>query len=755
MKFASIHSKGARPPYAWRVILSCALGIVVSGCSSETASSPEEDLKAWFQVSVMGGGEALPEFEVTLFKTGAGLPMIELGRAVSDSNGIASFEYRAVLDDGVILYATASGQPQEGGFQGTPNPVLLSSVMRPEQAIDPSVINERTTVAMAFSTAQFLDQGVLNGSSPGLQNAVDTAGVFVNPLTGQTTNRLHVYPNGDTTRTEKTFNSLANLLSLCVERQSACETLFANANSAYVSSEEQAQDTLQALLNIAHHPSLNVQAIALPLSTLIDPTYRPTLQIDELASLGAWTLALRYVSQIEGLNAPGNVIFDEDGNAWIANNYTYGADDTDPVCGGKSVFKLTPTGQDYFTDPSNRSPYFGGGVYGVGFGITLDPSDHIWVGNFGFQGSQCSENLNDERAMSVSQFNANSGVALSPSTDLSDPSSDELGGWDGDGTIDMPQGTYSDSSGNIWVANCGGDSITRFNRGNPEDIDLFTATDEFENVILHNPFDLTLDPDEHVWATSNDCVTSDISGNPGSGRDCSNTDQNNGSVYEFNQDGEVVYSLTDSEATAAGLSYPIGIASDSAGNIWVANSGLIPLPCSAPATSGTSDDSLYNTIYSITEGLSPDYEFPGSFDPETPKPSVTLLEVDATEVQYSSFQGGGIRLPWGINVDGKDNVWVANFEGQRVTHLCGAKPENCPPGFSIGQAISPEDGYQFDGLLRNTNVSIDPSGNVWLSNNWKIIPAQVNPGGNEVVVFIGLAAPVQAPHIGAPPPNPN
>jgi hypothetical protein len=52
-------------------------------------------------------------------------------------------------------------------------------------------------------------------------------------------------------------------------------------------------------------------------------------------------------------------------------------------------------------------------------------------------------------------------------------------------------------------------------------------------------------------------------------------------------------------------------------------------------------------------------------------------------------------------------------------------------------------------LSRNTNVSIDPSGNVWLSNNWDIMPVPINPGGHEVVVLIGLAAPVDAPQIGA------
>jgi hypothetical protein len=47
-------------------------------------------------------------------------------------------------------------------------------------------------------------------------------------------------------------------------------------------------------------------------------------------------------------------------------------------------------------------------------------------------------------------------------------------------------------------------------------------------------------------------------------------------------------------------------------------------------------------------------------------------------------------------------------------------------------------------------VQIDPSGNVWLTNNWLTIPVQTNPGGRSVVVFIGLATPVKTPLIGPP-----
>lgn len=111
-----------------------------------------------------------------------------------------------------------------------------------------------------------------------------------------------------------------------------------------------------------------------------------------------------------------------------------------------------------------------------------------------------------------------------------------------------------------------------------------------------------------------------------------------------------------------------------------------------------------------------------------------------------------MTIPWGIAVDGADHVWVANFGGRRLTELCGTRRKACPPGKRwVGAPISPEKtGYGFDGLVRNTGVAIDPSGNVWVANNWKNVPVQSNPGGYQVVAFIGLAAPIKTPLIGPP-----
>ncbi|MEO9326423.1 hypothetical protein [Gordonia aurantiaca] len=50
-------------------------------------------------------------------------------------------------------------------------------------------------------------------------------------------------------------------------------------------------------------------------------------------------------------------------------------------------------------------------------------------------------------------------------------------------------------------------------------------------------------------------------------------------------------------------------------------------------------------------------------------------------------------------------------------------------------------GYHFDGLARTTGLIVDTSGNVWVTNNWKELPVQTDPGGLHIVALVGAAAP--------------
>jgi hypothetical protein len=75
-----------------------------------------------------------------------------------------------------------------------------------------------------------------------------------------------------------------------------------------------------------------------------------------------------------------------------------------------------------------------------------------------------------------------------------------------------------------------------------------------------------------------------------------------------------------------------------------------------------------------------------------------------------------------------------------------------------GDPISPPGGYKGGGMQMLVDASIDPAGDVWVSNNWQD-PAScygktadeglsTRCGGEGMVVFYGMAKPVRAPQIG-------
>jgi hypothetical protein len=262
---------------------------------------------------------------------------------------------------------------------------------------------------------------------------------------------------------------------------------------------------------------------------------------------------------------------------------------------------------------------------------------------------------------------------------LSPPATETSTGGFTQGELAWPQGTLATANGDMWFANCDAGSVTRYPGGDPDQAQSI-------DLGIDQPFDL-VDNGRHIFVTG----------------------AASSSVAVLNLDGTVA----GPPITGGGLDHPFGIDTDADGNLWVANSGILTFPC-------------------------PDRP---PVDPQIG--SLTLLGPDGTPVQDTTFTGGGLTAPWDLATDGDGNVWVANFAGKRLSHFCGTDTSTCPPGTSTGDPVSPDvTGYFFDGLVRNTGVAVDPSGNVWLTNNWEEIPVQTNPGGHQIVAYLGLAAPV-------------
>jgi hypothetical protein len=644
-----------------------ALACVSLGTSYATASHVPNLNVIRQRGFVRTGDSPIPGAEVTVFQAGveAGAAPTVLARGRTGAHGEFGVAYRRPADPRAVLYLTADVD--------RPGRVRLASALGAPGGASQVVINERTTVAAGYALAQFLDHRGFSGTSPGLQNAAAISHNLAGIVDGGIAPLLAGPPNGATTSTLAAFNTLADIVAGCVAGRT-CQSLFALAQPP---GENQPTNTLEAVADIARTPGHNVAGLfALARAKQV---YTPVLA----AAPDAWTLAIRYDGNGHELDGPGNLAFDAAGDAWVTNNYQYHPDPLMSVCGDTKVVELTPTGRD-----APGAPYYGGGLYGAGFGITLDPKGRVWVGNFGFQGSQCPVDAS-RFSRSVSEFGPR-GTVLSPPF-----------GWRF-GDIVQPQGTVSDRQGNIWIANCGGRSVTEYPHGRPQRARTITPP---PSLPLVKPFDIAVDAVGRKWVTGN-------------GSD---------NVLMMSSGGVPLRSVT-----TGGISHPLGIASDSLGNVWVANTGVIPLPCEGDTTAAFAD-----AVQNLPPGGAPDR-------------SVAMIGPDGS-TPARPFVNGGIVLPWGVAVDGADTVWVSNFAGRRLVQLCGARLSACPPGYRTGQPISPAaTGYSFDGLARNTGVQIDPSGDVWLANNWRTLAAQTNPGAHEMVVFIGLAAPVRTPLIGAP-----
>lgn len=434
------------------------------------------------------------------------------------------------------------------------------------------------------------------------------------------------------------------------------------------------ENTLDAMVDIAHYPWHN----ATELFTIAADVkiYEPALTLPPVT----WTIALLYEGNGRMFDGPGATAFDAEGNAWINNNYTFRKNHNTRSCGGKQFFKLLPNGEN-----APHSPFNGrrGGVDGAGFGICVDAFNNIWIGNFGFYGTTCPCKI-APLANSVSKYTMD-GTALCPREGFTQ------------GCINGPQATVSDMFGNIWIANCCGGTVTQYRLGNPEDNWVF----DIHSLSLappgscpayqgNKPFGIAIDADGNGWVTDNRANT----------------------AFKLATDGTLL-AMADS---SAGIDRPMGVAIDSTGDVWISNSHIVDPPC---ATCGSGGGFPYKDVLD------------GIIDP-----SVTRLDSDGNLVGV--YRGGGMWIPWGICVDGADNVWVANFGGRRVTELD-----------HDGNPVAPL-GYYSDAMQRITGVSIDPSGNVWLANNWLIDPPLTNPGGDGMLVFVGLAAPVKTPMFGPP-----
>ncbi len=626
--------------------------------------------------TVFIGGKPVEGAAVTLWVTaGTNAPAV-LAKASTDASGV--FAIRDVPDDqkGNVIYLTAESGPD--------NSVVLVSVLGTEIP-GKVVVNELTTVASAFTSAQFIDGTAISGSELGLRIAAGNAPNLVDPVTGGWGKVLVDPINSTQTTTLGNLNTLGSLITaFATVADDGWRDRFLKATTP--ASSVAPKTTLEAMAGIARAPWANVGEIY----ALFDEAYpqpaNPLLRrAAPLAPYLAYApddFALSLVFSGGGNYACGRIMFDVEGNLWCGSNWLPGSQSGVIHNIGGGTAKLAPNGTA-LSPPITG--FTGMGVDGIGWGTGV-ALDKVWVTSFNGK-------------IGVMDFN---GKPLNEESDF--PMAGKVGGLQGVGIA---------PNGDVWIADAVKNQLLHFPGGRVKDGKLVQVKG------LVSPFSIVVDNQNRVWVSNALDIT----------------------VVRFPADDP---SKAES-IQVAGLSVR-GIALDSKGNVWTAS--LMNLDFPPPVIPPGAEIMQQFQIAGL--------DIFKYVNPQQPTGTIQMTRPDGTQPQPKGFSGLPINVPWGLSIDGNDDVWFGNFFGEGVILMAGEDTKGHPSGTKAGDVIHQ---FRSGSIQMITEVAVDPAGNIWAANNWNDPDAVMayDPdratstwgGGSGITVIYGVASPVKTPLLGA------
>ncbi len=656
---------------------------------------------------VEAGGAPISGADVTVWLAGPGAPQ-KLAEAKTHDDGsydLALADRRG--DAGVVYLIAAGGKAKLTSGKG-PNPAITLMATLGTKPPERVTINELTTVASAWTGAQFLNGTALRGNALGLRVAAGNVPNLVNLETGGLGSVLQDPLNSSQTTTLAKFNTLGILLSGCVTAiPDACHKLFEVATPP---GGVAPTNTLSAAQNIARHPSYQADKLFGLLNEFYPvPAGKRWREVALIPYLNfapsAWTLSLVYSGG--GYSGVGGIAIDGEGNMWAADNFMVGSQTTIFAQFGGGITKFAPDGQPL---SPMITGFLGGGVDSAGWGIAISADDKVWVTSL--------------IGSNISVFDRKTGRPLSPKT-----------GYNFGGTLGQMQGIIVTPKGDVWAVDNGHSQIAYLPQGNASKGRILGRTVDGKPVDgtlqVKAPFGIAIDQQDRIWIANSgsNTVTRFPANDPAK-------------AVEF----EVGYS-------------PHAIAIDSKGNAWVTNSIGHPDTMEKLAFI---KEKLNAKIASLKGSMSDEERAAKgwidlfSIAAEYPGGDVSMIRPDGTVL--GPFDAGkSMNGAWGVSIDGNDNVWISNSMSHTITQLCGVRTETCPPGLATGDPISPSGGY-IGGLQTITGIALDPAGNAWVANSWNETGVGFSEmpdealstrfAANTTVVFFGLAKPVRTPLIG-------
>jgi streptogramin lyase len=352
---------------------------------------------------------------------------------------------------------------------------------------------------------------------------------------------------------------------------------------------------------------------------------------------------------------------------------------------------------------SGLSTSIGGGVVRMAAGgETLSPAPEGLNGQ-GLDGIGWGTTVSEDKVW-VSSFNGVVGVF--------DLDGNVLGPAIVSGGNGALQGLATAPNGDVWICDNQNNQMLRFPGGDHRRGEIVSVPD------LKRPFAVAVGNDNSVWVTNNGFVT--MTRFPGD-------DPQAAEQIRLNGMG------------------PRGLAIDSTGHVWVANNFSMGYPVAKVPEGASIIEEFRLNILKVLENEKAGIDKSGNM----------ALVAPSGEVIASGLLAGVVYAPWGVSIDGNDNVFVGNFLGTGFVHICGTNTAHCPSGMKTGDLIHR---YESGVLQESTDTMVDDAGNVWMANNWNVIPALVDEdpdrrtatmgGGDGIVVIYGLARPVVNPLIG-------
>ena len=282
------------------------------------------------------------------------------------------------------------------------------------------------------------------------------------------------------------------------------------------------------------------------------------------------------------------------------------------------------------------------------YGLAIDTSNNIWVTNEqGYGGGSYG---------SITEFYG----VNTPATTGTSPNP---GGYNN--SVYFPVSIAADTNGNVDVANTVTSSVTVYNQsGNVVSPYLGSGAG-----LAAGQNAIALDANHGFWLSTN-----------------------NQEVAHFSSTGAL---LVD----AACCNESLGIATDAAGNLWIA-------------------------------------DYLGGADGHGAIAEAVTDSSGNTSVPITGLATGGVNYPGYVAIDAAQNVWITNLVNGSISELAGSTSAAPGSALSPSTGVNGKGGYGLDASLREPYTLLpDRSGNLWVTNF----------GIDSLTMFFGLAAPTVTP----------